>query len=279
MKIQTLSVVVGSNACNAKCPFCVSQMTGKCIPHNQKYNTRNLEKICQFSAMNGVSTALITGKGEPTMSKDLLPICAELNKYFPFIELQTNGYLLTEDMLACLYEVGLSTVIISMVHYDDDHNNTIYGFKKPLDLKKTIKMIHEAGLSVRLSCIMVKGYVDSEDEFNNLIKFCKDNNVEQLTIRPVEVPKVAMDRDVYDWTVNHKVNGDDLDDIHNILDACGTIVMNLAHGAKVYDYLGQNVCITNCLTLDTDDEKIRQLIIYPDGHVFYDWVYKGAILL
>jgi len=27
MKIQTMSVVVGTSACNAKCPFCVSSTT------------------------------------------------------------------------------------------------------------------------------------------------------------------------------------------------------------------------------------------------------------
>ena len=30
MKINTLTAVVGTKACNARCPYCVSQMTPDC---------------------------------------------------------------------------------------------------------------------------------------------------------------------------------------------------------------------------------------------------------
>ena len=36
MKIQTFSIVAGTEACNAKCPFCVSKMTPNCGISNKK---------------------------------------------------------------------------------------------------------------------------------------------------------------------------------------------------------------------------------------------------
>lgn len=48
MKIQTFSIVVGGSKCNAKCPYCVSKLTGKeglC----EEINLRNLHKACKFA--------------------------------------------------------------------------------------------------------------------------------------------------------------------------------------------------------------------------------------
>ena len=55
--------------------------------------------------------------------------------------------------------------------------------------------------------------------------------------------------------------------------------MSLPHGAEVYDVAGQNVCISNCLTIEPDTDNLRQIIVFPDGHIRYDWNYEGAILL
>ncbi len=55
--------------------------------------------------------------------------------------------------------------------------------------------------------------------------------------------------------------------------------MSLMHGAKVYDVDGQNVCISDCLTVEPDSDSIRTLIFYSDGRVTYDWQHDGAVLL
>ena len=57
------------------------------------------------------------------------------------------------------------------------------------------------------------------------------------------------------------------------------LVMTLIHGAQVYDVQGQNVCLTDSLTIDAKSDDLRQLIFFPDGHLRYDWQYAGAILL
>jgi len=74
MKIGTFSVVCGTNACNAKCPFCISRMTGTksgLVPPSE-VNWRNLRVACRLAEKAGATTALITGKGEPTLWPELV---------------------------------------------------------------------------------------------------------------------------------------------------------------------------------------------------------------
>ena len=101
MKIQTFSVVVGGAKCNAKCPYCVSKLTGCMdgVKEDQKpmeINKRNFHKACNFAKQSGVSTVLLTGKGEPLIYHQHITRYLEMieNWQFPFVELQTNGILL-----------------------------------------------------------------------------------------------------------------------------------------------------------------------------------------
>ncbi|KKM67725.1 hypothetical protein LCGC14_1468260 [marine sediment metagenome] len=99
MKIQTFSIVAGTEACDANCPFCVSKQTPKTgLQSNPNY--RNFHTACQFATRCGVTTAMITGKGEPTLFPNQITMYIKMlsDHRFPFIELQTNGKRLwTED--------------------------------------------------------------------------------------------------------------------------------------------------------------------------------------
>ena len=112
-----------------------------------------------------------------------------------------------------------------------------------------------------------------------LIEFARTNRVEQLTLRPVNKPEEARNQQVYDWTTKHYLKEDQLRSIQGYLKKEGASLLELPHGGTVYDVGGQNVCLTNSLTRDTDPEKGRQLIFFPDGHIRYDWEKEGAILL
>ena len=100
MKIQTFSIVAGSEACNARCPFCVSKMT---VPHGidlkePEVNMRNFGKACRLAKMSGATTAMITSKGEPTLFPEQVTRYMEALRpfEFPFIELQSNGIVLLQ---------------------------------------------------------------------------------------------------------------------------------------------------------------------------------------
>ena len=291
MRIQTLSIVAGSEACNARCPFCVSKMTvshGLGL-HEPEVNWRNFRKACQLAAQSGVTTAMLTGKGEPTLFPGQITSYLEAmaDFGFPLLELQTNGILLVQQReryaphLQRWYELGLSTVAVSIMHADAERNREIYLPHQDhyVDLPALIDLLHQAGLSVRLACIMAGGYVDSVAEVRDLVAFARAHRVEQLSVRPVARPGQSRDEATAAWTAAHQLPAGAERAIAEWAAAAGTRLMTLAHGAVVYDVDGQNLCLTDCLTIQPATEDLRQLIFFPDGHLRYDWQYPGAILL
>jgi len=303
MKIQTLSIVAGSTECNARCPFCVSKMTcaNGVKPGTTVVNWRNFHKACRLALLSGVTTVMITGKGEPTIFPNQIDeFLHEVKRYeLPLVELQTNGILFSkkgpmglvlDNHVKSWYQDGLSTVAISVVHYADELNNRIYNpyEEEYPSLSKTIRYLHGIGFSVRLSCVLVKGYIDSVKSMIGMIEYAKDHEVEQLTFTPVNRTTAKKDDEHWKWAESHALDASELNGIRGFFDVDSerkgvTVLMHLLHGATVYDVKGQNVCYSECLNLNTFGHarhpELRNLIFFPDGHLRYDWQYSGAILL
>lgn len=293
MKVRTFSIVAGSMACNAQCPFCVAHMT----PANglgskePEVNWRNFEKACQLARDGGCSTAMITSKGETTLFPEQVTkfLKALQSHRFPVVEIQTNGIFMadesptsrvTEQHLKDWYEAGLCTVAISVVHWDPEKNKQVYmGGKKPyFDLPRLIERLHKLGFSVRLAVTMVKGYIDSVETVKEMIDWSRKHKVEQLTFRPVAKPDRSENKKVFQWTSDNQVPANLEAELNKHLSTVGSELLTLAHGATVYDVDGQNVCVTNCLTVQPDSDELRQLIFFPDGKLRYAWQHAGAII-
>lgn len=290
MKIQTYSIVAGSAACNAHCPYCVSKMTplGGIGLEEPDVNWRNFDIGCGYAKDNKVSTVLITSKGEATLfPNQITNYLKHLEPYkFPFIELQTNGIALAknpkyEKHMETWYDLGMTLIAVSIAHYKTKKNKEIFQPKSECyyGLSDLIDKIHSKGFSVRLSCTMAKGYIDDVKSLEELLEFARENNVEQLTIRSIERPEESRDKEISEWVEEHKLDKKQEHQIKKFLQENGKEIMKLVHGAVVYDLNGQNICLTNALTIEPSSEDMRQLIFFPDGHLRYDWQYKGAILL
>lgn len=290
MKIQTLSIVAGTSACDASCPYCISRMTPKqgVGLKEREFDWLKFEKACKLAQINNVSTVLITGKGEPLLyPEQLSKILEKMKRFeFPLIEIQTNGLALGREWekykpyLKKWRQLGLNTIALSIVHYKHERNKEIYSPDSTYpDLENLIKNLHELGYSIRLSCIMLKGYIDSIEEVKNLVEKAKEWDAEQLTIRSVKVPEKSQEQKVFNWTKQRVLSRGTLIDIADFFDKNATRLMTLDHGGVVYDFRNQNLCLTDCLTMKPNSEDLRQLIFFPDGHLRYDWRYKGAVLM
>jgi hypothetical protein len=141
--------------------------------------------------------------------------------------------------------------------------------------------VHKAGINVRLTTIGISGGVDCVEKLNGLIKWAQFLGVKQVTWRPVNEPgdDNTHNNDVSRWVKDNLVNRANVKDIQYAVKNNGTLLYKLVHGAAVYDYMGTNLCLTNCLTIDPTEETIRQLIFYPDGSLYTDWAKKGSVLL
>jgi len=288
VRIHTFTIVVGSMACDAQCPYCVSKMTPSVGMEQRppQMNWRNLRVACRVAKDCGVSTALITGKGEPSLfPTDLVATTKELAQYFGFVELQTNGIRLirlqeSQGILSSLYDAGMTTICLSVAHYDAERSREIICPKIPdFNYWETVEYLHKLGFSVRVNCTLTKAFGHMQ-EIWELVSMARAFKVEQLTVRNVTKPDDCEDLDVQEWIEQNKslINLEELA-IYLCDNGGAKEVLRLPHGAVVFDVEGQNLCVNNCLTESSDPNDIRQLIFMPDGGLFYSWQYTGARLL
>lgn len=299
MKFQTMSLVAGTAACNARCPFCVSKMTGNFCATDmpeQKLNYRNLDKAIQLAQAGGVTNVIITGKGEPLLYPgQVYDYMMKLDNMFPFVELQTNGIVIERGLLngwngsvasylKALYDFGLTTIAISNCGFDAELNDKIYTPHlegKWIDLKKVVDRIHDAGLVVRYTTVGIKDGIDTVEKLERLAEFCKTMGIDQLSWRPVAQTSDANteNADVNEWVKENGISKFTSAGMARWVEENATKLYDLVHGAAVFDLDGQNLCMTNCLTRDTNEEVVRQLIFMPNGQLSTDWELKGSRLL
>jgi MoaA/NifB/PqqE/SkfB family radical SAM enzyme len=282
-RIHTLTPLVGGAACNARCQFCIAGMT----PLNTisstatALNTAEFARVCQYALAHDAASLLYTSKGEPTLWPDQLTEYLQVSSRFAFpsVELQTNGIPIADakkvndSHLKEWRRLGLSMVAISITSYDaeKDHKTYLPYRSQYIDLPKLIAKLHGHGLQVRLACVMVRGNVDSPAELDKLMAFAGANEVEQLTVRPVNKPAVSRDDKITVWISNNYLLDDQKQALVAHLDSNGTLLKKLPWGGRIYDVNGQNVCYTNSLTKDDDADVGRQLIFFPDGFVSDSW--------
>lgn len=282
--------MTGIKKAGAWCPpFRVTESSGNTLKRGHQtpeVNWRNFQKAGRLAQVNAVSTVLITGKGEPTLyPEQVTRYLEELRRFeFPLLELQTNGLLLgRKDYARHLrkwYALGLNTLAVSIVHYEDERNRTIFAPKGRYPaLRDLLARLHETGFSVRLSCVLMRGYIDCPEELRRMAEFAKANGVEQLTFRKLGLIDDAEDASVRKWCVQHALREKEIRCLVEFLEREAKKLMTLSHGAVVYELDGQNVCMTDCVMIKPQSDEIRTLIFFPDGHLRYNWDYGGAIIL
>jgi molybdenum cofactor biosynthesis enzyme MoaA len=297
MKISTLSIVIGNKACNARCGFCVSRMTGfaevkgkpilRTLPEHRP--PMNFESAVALAKIGGTTTVLLTGKGEPTLAPDEITYFLDLLRgQFPFVELQTNALAIGRavrdgdevwlDRLKVWRVLGLNTIAISVVSVRDEQNAEVYHEDYP-SLAATVRHLHDLGFTVRLSLMLVRGLVDTPSRLLDVLAWCRKHRVEQLTVRPIRRPENTHDTATADFVRERGISAEQEQHITAWVTSVGRRILRLSHGAEVYDVDGQNVCLTDCLTVPSGEGQIRTLIYYSSGRVAYDWQYQGAVLL
>ena len=300
-KVQTFTIIAGTMACDARCPDCVSQMTTtpkqKELLEIKDIDKGKLKKAADMAVAAGARTVLFSGKGEPTL------FAAQIYEYLDFFnanpnydqlaikEVQTNGMrikkLQEEGWLERWYDKGLEVISLSVVDIEDAVNEEFYirGDGNNVDdprkypaLEDTIETLHNEGYTVRLSVTMMKDKVDSPEDIDRVVDYCLKNGVEQLSVRPVRKPTESYCPKTSQWVADNELTTDQETNIAAYLRENGRLLEKLMHGAEVYDLRGQNICITDCLTIEPEG-GYRQLIFYSSGMLMYDWTSPAAIVM
>lgn len=291
MKFKMFSVIIGTEACMASCPFCVSGVKpSKENLEETNINWRNLKIAANLANRSDIDTVMLTSRGEPTLfPEQITEYLKNLSEFqFPFIELQSNCIPISinkekyEKYLKEWYEEGLTTIAISTVSNRSELNRKIYmpNSDKYIDLQDLIKYLHSFGFSLRLTCVCCKNMMDTVDKVQEFINFAKENKVEQVTLRPVN--DEFRRKSAEEWIKENKLTDKQKQQIKDYLEAKGTKLLELKRIGTIYDVNGQNVCLSlplNKYTRDTNPENARNLIFFQDGHIRYEWEMEGGILL
>lgn len=325
MNISTFSIVVGTRSCDAACPFCISHSTGFEQVRDKDINWDAFSRAVAMarSAEDGPPTLLLTGKGEPTLYPTEITLYLEairnmsridvldtdegevelVQSIFPTIELQTNGIrlgrLATDELegspelykhLRLWRKLGLTTIALSTVGINPKHNKQVYLHhrQEPYpDLETTVRFLHDEGFQVRLCVMMQQGMVCTPEGVKEVVDWCREHQVEQLTVRPIRRPKnklPVMQNEADRYVMQYGLDEAEETVIAEWIRKTGHHIYTFTageHEFKVYDINGQNVCLADCLTVSTKADTIRTLILYPRqkrGNIAYHWQFTSAVL-
>lgn len=283
-KIFSVSVVVGSNRCNAKCSFCGGRQhrASACNRDSTTYeNEVGLRTALRLAKQMGAWTISLTGSGEPTLSPQqvsrVLKIVQEEGP-FPIVQLFTNGIKIGGDSWAfqsTLLEwkaLGLSTICLSIHDFD---SSSVYGVPtpKPADI---IEWIHAAGLYVRATVVLQKGHIDSLCKYKQMLNFLAASGADMVTswnvVNTDGSPCVATPSrwerlKLWLWLRTNPV------------------VTGQVWGGGVYAFKALNgktipIRHTSYVTgHEAGNTFVRQLVVFQDGRVSYSWYQPGFDLM
>lgn len=296
-EFSTFTVVCGTMECPNNCPICISKMTSSHKLGNKlwPFKREKFIRAAKIAYRHGAANMLITGKGEPTLYPDRIIdyLRAAQDIGFDRIELQTEGCLmagLTVENLENWKAAGLDLVALSIYHHQSDKNARV--FQPPPsarigDLLHTTFKLDHAGLETRLSCVMLKDYINDVNDVAYLIARAKQLKVMQLTLRQADVPYESNSMKVAQYIWENRLTEMEFGKIRDWLQENGHLCDVHPYGAEVYEVKGQNVALTTGLTReDPNDEdykpsnEIRQLIWFPQGWLTTSWEYvQGGRIL
>lgn len=150
-----------TDRCNLRCRYCMPQGAAF-VPQEDLLTDQEIQQVCRAAARMGISMVKITG-GEPLLREG----CAELVgmlKRLPGIRqvtMTTNGILLHQYLLQLLAN-GLDAVNISLDTLSENTYAQMTGKPQLSRVLANIRLAGQAGLSVKLNCVLLKGVNDKE---------------------------------------------------------------------------------------------------------------------
>lgn len=189
----------------------------------------------------------------------------------PLMKHSIPRYRTLSNFLELWKDMGMDTIALSAYHHDDKLNDEAFrspARRRPLDWK--IETFSEF-FKVRLSFVMMKGYIDSVDAVKEALAFSRRHRVFQTTFREVGMPAVSRNDEVSAFVQGHVLDKEQSASIKKFFDENGHACDKLPFGGTIYDIDGQNACLTTCLDQCENNDDLRNLIFFPDGTLSTSW--------
>jgi 2-iminoacetate synthase ThiH len=301
---MNIQIVIPTTGCINNCKFCVSKL------HDNKYekvfDKFEIKKRIKYAVMNGVTTCVITGTGEPLQNKkfiqNLIEIFEEMSHPFPNVELQTTGVLLmTKETgygndfypnIELLKKLGVNTINLSVSDiFNDIVNNEIIGTsgKNYIKLEELTKFIKNLGMNVRLTLNMTKRYDVIEDVYT-IFDIARSLSADQITFRKFYVNNSSTEEN--EWIkenacsdkvflkIKEYIYGTIIGIKHFIdkIDGHGKYLYTLPFGEKVFSIEEMSTVVDEDCMMKNDSDNIRYLILREDGKLYCRWDDKGSLI-
>jgi molybdenum cofactor biosynthesis enzyme MoaA len=266
MRANNLTISIDA-PCNLDCPFCISKMTFAPKPDDELF-WRNLRKAELVAKAASVTSVMITSKGEPLLNMEYVLKVLEVFLNFP-TEIQTNGTLITDEILSDLKSFKLNTIAVSVSEALSDYEIIFDSIKR-------------FNLNSRATIVLTDNIINISLDY--VIRFCHNHGIRQLTFRKATAPmRVISNEKSYntlDWIKNNTFDKfiplfRDLRKYQNEK----TVIRKLPWGAIVHDVEGIAVTtIDYCIQDYNNWHDIRSLIYHQDGHLYTSWSSPASII-
>ena len=269
MKANNLTICVPYKGCDKSppCPYCVSKITGG-VESNIKRMHSNAKKVLTLARIAQVTSVLLTGKGEPFLNFGEILFFSNFFREFP-LEIQTNGIRLGKHRMYIedLARSGMNVIALSA---DDPYS-------QGGNIANIVKSAHRSGLLVRATINVTRLLEPTGDTFDKLIGYCREWNVDQLTLRNIVAPNHTADTKETRWI--ECFSDVKLYDRLKAGAESGYLIRTLPTGSRVYDHGGIAVSFSDyCVQDSNNSEDIRSLIFQEDGHMYTSWNSRASML-
>ena len=146
LMISAMNDANGAWKCNQKCLFCYA--AGQTLGKSRELSTDEWKQAIDNLRRAGVPMLTFTG-GEPTLREDIDELIAHA-KWF-VTRLNTNGVLLTEDLVERLKRASLDSLQVTLYSHDEATHNELVGAEHFADTVAGIRRAVEAGLDVSVN--------------------------------------------------------------------------------------------------------------------------------
>ena len=172
LMVSAMTDCEGRWKCNQKCLFCYA--AGEHLSRGREMSTDEWKSAIDKLKAAGVPMITFTG-GEPTQRKDLCELI-DHSRWF-VTRLNTNGVLLTPELVEGLRKASLDSVQITLYSHDESTHNSLVGSEHFNDTVKGIKNAVEGGLDVSINTPICKKNAD----YINTLKFAHSLGVRFVT--------------------------------------------------------------------------------------------------
>ncbi len=189
--------VYSAQACNARCTFCVEELRPasrggalamqKSVESDDERYFAALEEVLRTVRPLDPSVS-VTG-GEPSKDPRLprilrtIAACGGRRR-----TVTTNGSGLLDDRegraaIDWIADTGVKHLNISRAHPDHDRNARLMSLRDGLHLAQLREVVRRAGARVRLSCVLLKGEIDSIDGILEYLDFARSVGIDNVIFR------------------------------------------------------------------------------------------------